>query len=256
MAAMTQRAAAAPGAAAITHVGLVRTRNEDAVAVGADGRVLICADGLGGLPHGHVASRIATDSLLAALTAEIAARRTGAKRWKRVLRRAFLAAHTDVAGADVAKSAGVEIGTTAAAAVVTPRRAYVGHVGDVRCYLLSRRGLRRVTDDHSAVFEAVRAGQLTVEQARRHPDRNIVTQALGLGDDLVPTSSVVALARGDVLLLCSDGLWETMAEDDLGPLLATGQGVDAIAAELLARALEAGGPDNVSAVVYRHGPLE
>jgi serine/threonine protein phosphatase PrpC len=252
MPAMTANPGFWNGAAAITHVGRVRTRNEDAVAIGSGGRVLVCADGLGGLPHGDVASRTAVEHLVATLEREVAENPAG-KRWSRLLRRALLGAHEAVESAGRRQTEPVEIGTTVVVALLTARRAYVGHVGDVRCYLASRRGFRRVTDDHSSVFEAVLAGRMTVEQARRHPERNIVTQALGLGADLAPGVVSLGISRGDTLLLCSDGLWETMPEDELAALVDVDTGTEEIAARLVERALAHGGPDNISVIVYRHG---
>jgi len=142
--------------------------------------------------------------------------------------------------------------TTLVAAVTTSRQAYVCHVGDVRAYLRRRGGLERLTDDHSVVFDAVRTGHLTVEQARVHPKRNFVTQAIGLVEGLAPATTVVPIAPGDTLLLCSDGLWETMPDEELARLLDGELDPSAIADALVERALAAGGPDNVSVVVYRH----
>ncbi|TFH26972.1 MAG: serine/threonine-protein phosphatase [Myxococcales bacterium] len=236
-----------------SHVGKVRTRNEDATAIGASGDLLVCADGLGGLPHGHVASRVAVEHVVASLTPEVeAARRSG--RWPARLRRMMLDTHGAVVAAGQSLAGKPDIATTLIAAVLGKRRVYLAHVGDVRGYLYARkRGLKRLTDDHSVVFEAVRAGRLTVEQARRHPERNLVTQALGLGGEIRPDTNVASLSPGDIVMLCSDGLWETIEESHLATLLATDDSPAAIADTLVAHALEAGGPDNISVVVHRHG---
>jgi len=145
------------------------------------------------------------------------------------------------------------IATTLVAAVVTPRRAHVCHVGDVRAYRWRRGELLRLTDDHSVVFDGVRSGTLTVEQARLHPHRNLVTQAVGLAEGFSPSSTSVGLAAGDLLMLCSDGLWETMPEEQMAAALDSARGPQTVAESLLDHALAAGGPDNVSVIVYRHG---
>lgn len=241
-------------AAALTHVGLVRETNEDAVYAGASGRLLVCADGLGGLPFGEVASRVAVERVVATLAPFL---ETGAARapggWPDRLRRAFLAAHEAVLLAGREHGVVGGIGTTLVAAVMTAQRVHVCHVGDVRAYRWRRGALQRLTDDHSLVFDAVRTGALTVEQARRHPERNLVTQAVGLADGFAPTTTTARVTPGDLLLLCSDGLWETLSDAELSASLNTEDSPRVIAESLLGRALDAGGPDNVSVVVYRHG---
>ena len=241
-------------AAGLSHVGLVRETNEDAVHVGEDGRLLVCADGLGGLPCGEIASRLAVDCVVAAMDPYLAA---GARRssvgWARRLRRAFFAAHVAVMAAGRERRALGGIATTLVAALVSHRRAYVCHVGDVRAYRWRLGELRRLTEDHSVVFEAVRSGALTVEEARLHPHRNLVTQAVGLAEGFSPSSTSIGMAAGDLLVLCSDGLWETMPEDEMAATLDRARDPQAIAESLLGDALAAGGPDNVSIIVYRHG---
>jgi protein phosphatase len=235
-------------------MGLVRETNEDAVYVGAAGRLLVCADGLGGVPFGEVASRLAVASVVTALAPDLeagTARERGG--WPDRLRRAFLAAHESVLAAGRERGIAGGIGTTLVAVVTTAQRAHVCHVGDVRAYLWRRGALERLTDDHSVVFKAVQAGRLTVEQARAHPKRNLVTQAVGLAEGIAPATTTRNLAPGDLLLLCSDGLWETMSEAALAAALGTEGTPRIIADSLLERALKAGGPDNVSVVVYRHG---
>ena len=238
--------------AARSHVGLGRETNEDAIAIAGGGRLLGCADGLGGLPRGEMASRIAVEHVVGVLSPALKSSTRPVRDWSRRLRRAVLGAHGAVRRAVLEGPDPTEMATTLIAAVTTRRRAYVCHVGDVRAYLLNRSGLRRLTDDHSLVFEAVRTGRISVEQARRHSKRNIVTQAVGLAEGVVPDVNVATVSPGDILLLCTDGLWETMAESELEVVLATGTTPASLAESILARALQAGAPDNVSFVVYRH----
>jgi serine/threonine protein phosphatase PrpC len=240
--------------AALSHIGLVRDSNEDAVCIAGDGRLLVCADGLGGLPYGEVASGLAIAHVVGELSQEVeqgaAAGRGG---WPERLRRVFLGAHEAILAAGRERGVASGIGTTLIVAVTTARRAHLCHVGDVRGYHWSRGQMERLTDDHSVVFEAVRRGTLSVEQARRHPQRNFVTQALGLPEGIVPSTTTVAMAAADLLLLCTDGLWETMSERELAASLDGERSADAIAESLIERAMAAGGPDNASLVLYRHG---
>ena len=243
-------------AVALTHVGLVRETNEDAVYVGARGRLLACADGLGGLPWGEVASRVAVEHAVTELAAKLdeSSRSRAPRSWPDELRSAFRSAHEAVLAAGRKRGAVEGIATTMVVAIVTARSAHVCHVGDVRAYLSSSGRLQRLTDDHSVVFEAVRAGAMTVEQARVHPRRNLVTQAIGLPEGVVPSTATARIAAGDTLLLCSDGLWETLSEAELALVLDPALDPRAIADSLIERALAAGGPDNASVVVYRHRP--
>ena len=245
-----------PSATSLTHRGLVREHNEDAVLATSGGRLLACADGLGGLPAGVVASSLALATLEAALghylEPTMVRRRAGERAWRERLRRAFLQAHEAIVEAGLVAAEQRGMATTLVAAVTTPRRAYLCHVGDVRAYRASASELVRLTDDHSAVFDRVRSGELEVEAARVHPERNVVTQALGISEGLAPATTVTRLRRGDLLLLCSDGLWETMSERELGAYLGEKRSIERTAEALLAHALDAGGPDNISLVLYRH----
>jgi len=231
----------------------VRDTNEDAVCVAGEGRLLVCADGLGGLPYGEVASQLAVVHVVGELSQEVVRGGSAGKGgWPERLQRVFVGAHEVIVLAGRERGVVSGIGTALIVAVATARRAHLCHVGDVRGYHWSRGELTRLTDDHSVVFEDVRRGVLSVEQARVHPKRNFVTQALGLPEGIVPSTTTVAVAAGDLLLLCTDGLWETMSERELAASLAGERSVDAIAESLIERALASGGPDNASLVLYRH----
>lgn len=247
-----------PRATAVTHRGIVRKHNEDAVLVACDGRLLVCADGLGGQPAGEEAAAIAIAHVSAALEPHLApgARSAGERAWRERLRRALLGASAAIVEAGETAAARRGMATTLVVAAITSRRAYIGHVGDVRAYLRSKAGFIRLTDDHSLVYERFRAGEFDLEQARVHPERNVVTQALGVPEGLSPATTACRLASGDILLLCSDGYWETATEAELGEALedalVASRDLDRVSHALLDRALAAGAPDNVSIVIYRH----
>jgi protein phosphatase len=247
-----------PGATAVTHRGLVRKHNEDAVLVACDGRLLVCADGLGGQPAGEEAAAIAIAHVARALAPHLDDRAPGVgeRAWRERLRRALLGASGAIVEASESAPGRRGMATTLVAAAITSRRAYVGHVGDVRAYLRSKAGFVRLTDDHSLVYERFRAGELDLEEARVHPERNVVTQALGVPEGLSPATTACRLSRGDLLLLCSDGYWETATEAELSQALdealAASSDLDRVSQALLARALDSGAADNVSIVIYRH----
>jgi serine/threonine protein phosphatase PrpC len=207
-----------------SETGHVRQRNEDALLVDPDSGVFAVADGMGGHPAGDVASAIAVARL------EDALRGYDGSDPETALVRALEEAH----GAVVADAEGNPgrrgMGSTAVVAIVGDDAAWVAHVGDSRCYLLSgANGLRRVTEDHGA------GGYLT--------------QALGLDRGVRPDVATVPLAAGDRLLLCTDGLSNMVEDDEIATMLREADDAQAASDVLTAAALDAGGIDNVTTVV-------
>jgi protein phosphatase len=144
--------------------------------------------------------------------------------------------------------------TVTAAAVAGDRHLQLAHVGDSRAYLLRDGSLEQLTTDHTVVGELVRRGRLTPEQAAIHPERSILTRAVGL-DHRVPvdTPDPLELVPGDQVLLCSDGLTETVPDPHIAELLTTGPDGDAACRALIDAANAAGGPDNITVVLIRVG---
>jgi len=145
------------------------------------------------------------------------------------------------------------MGTTlTAAALVAGDRLQLAHVGDSRAYLLRDGRLAQLTADHTLVGELVRRGRMTAEQAAMHPERSVLTRAVGLDRDLeVDAPPPVDLAPGDQVLLCSDGLTEAVPEPRIAALLAEHADGDAACRALVAAANQAGGPDNITVVLLR-----
>jgi protein phosphatase len=214
---------------------------------------MVCADGLGGLPAGDVASRTGVMSIVERL-GEVGSgdESVAMDAWRKRVVRAIRGAEDDLVEAGDLDPELEGMATALVVAVVAENQLCVSHVGDVRAYLLRGQELELLTADHSVVWEAVESGELTREQARTHPSGHLVTQALGLRDPLELSSAVRTLESGDRVLLCSDGLWETMPEDRLAELLRDGAGPIASAGALVEQALESGGHDNIAVVVYRH----
>jgi protein phosphatase len=244
--------------AAATDVG-GRPSNEDAVlaeplpwAAGeAPAFLLAVADGMGGHADGEVASALAIEALRGAFAGDGGAGADPALTLKQAFRRANEAiwAHGD--GGD-----GGRPGTTLTAAVLKGKYATIASVGDSRAYLLRGRGLTQVTKDHTIVAEQVAKGALSAAEARAHPNRNVLTQALGAKpklDTRLPPVYELSLLPGDRLLLCSDGFFEVLEDRDYADALAAGPAAEAAAA-LVALATERGTTDNVSAVVAEAVP--
>ena len=229
-------------AGASTDVGLVRQRNEDAYV--AEYPLFVVADGLGGHLGGEVASRVAVDTLVHAAKEEgpddgIPDR----------LRTAILRANAAVSERASQDPRLTGMGTTITAVVAGRDRIFLGHVGDSRAYLLRDGELRALTEDHSLVQRMVREGRLTPEQAEIHPQRSVLTRALGIDDDLEVDQATVEVTDGDRLLLCSDGLTTMVADEDIRKILAGTDHPQAASQALVEAANAAGGQDNITTVV-------
>lgn len=239
-------------AGSATDVGLVREANEDRVLCGKT--VYAVADGMGGHAAGEVAAQLAVRRL-----AELDGRRfLEVTEAGQVLARTVVQAHRDVEEAARADPDRAGMGTTLTAAVLVTGALVLAHVGDSRAYLYREGdGLRRLTQDHTAVFEAVRHGLLTEAEADRHPQRHLLTQAVGLeGDVEVDTPPPVRLRSGDRVLLCSDGLTEVVPDEAIAGHLAEATEPLGACRALIGAALAGGGPDNVTLLVLWADPEE
>ena len=227
-----------PGYAGDSNVGRVRSDNEDAFLLAPP--LFAVADGLGGHQAGEVASALAIDTLL-----ETAPRAADLK----ALGRAVRQANTAVIEAAATGRGKPGMGTTLTAVMLDGTRLAVAHVGDSRAYLLHLGTLEQLTDDHSLVADLVRQGRITAEESRTHPNRSVITRALGSDMDMMADAFEAQAAPGDRLLLATDGLTSMVPDDEIAHVLATSPTPDAAVDELIDRALAAGGQDNVTVVV-------
>jgi PPM family protein phosphatase len=233
---------------AATDVGLQRAGNEDSHLRGRT--VFAVADGLGGHQGGEVASAMAVERL-GALDGRSFAEPTQAAA---ALADAIADANRAILERGVADQGLWGMGTTVtAAAVVGDLVLQLAHVGDSRAYLLRGDGPpRQLTTDHTVVAELVRRGRLTPQQAASHPERSILTRAVGLDPNVqVEQPAPLGLQPGDQVLLCSDGLTETVADEQLAQVLAGQADGDDACQALIAAANAAGGPDNITVVLLR-----
>lgn len=235
------------GITGYSHRGRVRARNEDAIDWDDALGVAVVADGLGGHPAGDVASRLAAEAVLHA------ARQHGrAGTWLGAggdpVAAIHLAHHTLRAhGRRHPATAGM--GTTLVVAARAASRAVIAHVGDSRAYRFHAGTLTRLTRDHNAAQEAVDAGLMTPDEARRSPERHHLSQALGLDAAPRPERTETPLPSGDWLLLASDGLTGEVDDTEIAALLAAATDAGDAARRLVTAAVGHGGRDNVSVVV-------
>jgi serine/threonine protein phosphatase PrpC len=227
---------------ALTDPGLTRPQNEDAFLV--EPPLYAVADGMGGHRAGEVASRVALNELLAN-----APRSADSKALGRAVRAANRAV---IESADKTRTRS-GMGTTLTAAMVDGTHIAIAHVGDSRAYLLHEGQLTRITEDHSMVADLVREGALTEEDARFHPQRSVITRALGSDRNMVADLYEVEAIAGDRLLLATDGLTGMIPDDYVAELLAAERDPEAAAAKLVEAANRAGGYDNITVVIVDIG---
>lgn len=228
-----------PDGAGMTHLGRVRDRNEDSILTDPGGTLWAVADGMGGYDLGDVASDMVIDAL-AALGDDgdpVTDLSDGLYR----ANTAVYARARDVGSG--------RMGATVVAAMIRRAVVHLVWAGDSRAYLLRGGLLRMLTRDHTVVQHLVEAGALSADQAERHPESHVVTRAVGMGPGFEVESVSVPLVPGDRLLLCSDGLHGCLSDSQIATLLATGRPPADSCKALIAAALEAGAPDNVSVIV-------
>ena len=229
---------------ALTDVGRARERNEDSYYAGE--YVFAVADGLGGHNAGEVASRLAVEPIAAF---DRAVESTPDDRIAEALERAVGAANRAVyqRAQNDAKVRGM--GTTLTAVAISNGSAHLAHVGDSRCYLIRGGEITQLSSDHTLVARMVQEGKLTPEQAETHPQRSILTRALGAEPEIDVDTLEIQLAPGDRLILCSDGLSSVIPDEQILATLADSKGLKEACKRLVEAANGRGGPDNITVVV-------
>jgi serine/threonine protein phosphatase PrpC len=226
--------------AAVTDQGHVRSNNQDAFYAGD--RLLVVADGMGGMAAGDVASRLAVEAMTA-LDSEIEN-----DRQMDALHKALEAANGRIAETVAADATLQGMGTTLTAVIFSGDRAALAHVGDSRAYLLRDGRLNQLTKDDTYVQMLVDQGLIRPEEAAGHPRRAVVTQALQ-GEPVSPSYVIVEPQPGDRWLLCSDGLTTVVSADRIQAEMIAQADTRACAEKLLDMALQGGGPDNITVIV-------
>ncbi len=232
----------------MTHIGRRREMNQDYLftsetAVGNLPSLFLVADGMGGHAAGDYASRFTVETM----TEHI--RQSEQREPVAVLREAVLFANGLLAEAACADCDKMGMGTTIVAAVIADERLYTANVGDSRLYVISEEGITQITRDHSLVEEMIKMGGLDRESARTHPNKNIITRAVGVTYAVLADFYEVELQKGDIILLCSDGL-SNMLEDEEIRMIVNAQRDIMEKAEALVRVANLnGGRDNISLIL-------
>ncbi|WP_278958334.1 PP2C family protein-serine/threonine phosphatase [Aquipseudomonas alcaligenes] len=232
------------GFAAQSVAGRVRGHNEDAVLCLPELGLWAVADGMGGHECGEVASALALDTLRQSVVAGSG------------LESSIHAAHQAILAA-VQEEGGRRMGSTVVAVRFVDADYEVAWIGDSRAYRISLDGIERLTRDHSWVQAMIDAGELSLDEARQHPRRNIVTQCLGQGEQALEVGRVQgSLAPGELLLLCSDGLTGELTDEQIQEVCAGAATLDELVDELIGLANRLGGKDNISCIVLGRSMAE
>ena len=239
----------------MTDIGLVRRENQDAYAVrvceDTGHTVCVVCDGMGGPGGGRIASTLAVETFLDACQGNLR-RGMDAGEVRQVADFAVAAANRAVYQRSQADPSLKGMGTTLVSVVAWEDQAMISNVGDSRAYLIRpAEGISRVTRDHSLVERLVELGNITEEQARCHPDRNLITRALGPEEEALSDCYPLRMAEGDYLLLCTDGLVETATDQEMEEAVLRGGDPNGCLDRLLSLAKRRGAADNVTAVLLR-----
>ena len=235
-----------------TDQGAIRKENQDACAVDFSGpyTVAVVCDGMGGARAGAVASSLGSRVFLDALAVSLRD-----AEGEEQIREAGLAAAQQANAAVYQRSLEDEncrgMGTTLVAAICSDEQAVLLNVGDSRAYLINESGIRPITRDHSWVQDMLENGDITEEEARRHPNRNLITRALGTERTVLCDAFSVQLSPGDFLLLCSDGLVNTVSDQEiLYEVIHEGK-IETCLDRMMEIAMDRGAPDNVTMVLMQ-----
>ncbi|MCD4673050.1 MAG: protein phosphatase 2C domain-containing protein [Anaerolineaceae bacterium] len=243
-------------------VGKQRDHNEDTLfamhSVLSDGEldlpfgIFIIADGMGGHQHGEIASSVAARTMADHLVREVYLRVVSPQK-------ATMESLHEIMEEGIHKAQQAVVnqapggGTTLTVALVLGERVTLAHVGDSRAYLVKSDGkLHAVTKDHSLVGRLIELGQITEEEAAVHPQRNVLYRALGQAEPFEPDLDIQTFPRPGYLMLCSDGLWGVVPEDEMRRIITNSTSLPDACHQLTAAANDAGGPDNISVILVQY----
>jgi protein phosphatase len=245
---ISEKTAIAYGA---THPGLKRQNNEDAFKILFD-KVFIVADGMGGHQAGEVASQSAVQIISEYFTGETISNLKGnPSEIEKALKEVIEHSHERIKKLSETKPEYQGMGTTIVLAYIEDRTLYTAHIGDSRVYVINDNVITQITNDHSVVWELYMAGKITKEEARLSILKNRITQALGYSPDLVIETHRYELKEGDLVLLCTDGLWDMLSDEEILKAIHEDGSLEEIGKRLIFKANEAGGADNITIIIIK-----
>lgn len=239
--------------AAGTDRGLVRDGNEDSYKIipgsSQNPYVYIIADGMGGHNCGEVASRMAVDYISNCVERD-GSRLFSSQDSTEEIRRLVESTNTTVFETSLQKPEASGMGTTLIMAVISGEKVTVAHVGDSRLYLVRDEVIRQITEDHTYIWELIKNGSLTKEEAEFHPRRHVITRAIGASPDLEVDMLDLEIEKEDIILLCTDGLTNMICDDEIYRILKANE-PEAACEGLIEAAKNSGGEDNITVIVIK-----
>lgn len=245
--------------AGLSDTGLLRKNNEDNLLIDKDHNLFLVADGMGGHAAGEVASKLAVETVLDFIsrtenhtkpTWPFPTSREFPLLWQRLMA-SIMAANGVIYKRSREDEILAGMGTTVVATIISNHEAIHAHVGDSRLYIFRNGRLSLTTEDHSWIQEQMNSGNLTLEEANRHPLRNVITRALGGAPVVSVDISSIKLKPKDILLLCTDGLTTMLNDDEICQIMSQSNELSVIADNLVSGANEHGGHDNTTVVLIR-----
>ncbi len=235
-----------------TDIGFSRTQNQDYynLEINHDTGFALCVvcDGMGGAKAGNIASEIAANSFFEELHMLIKPGMT-LKAKRTYIRQATTIANKKVYDKSLSSPDYYGMGTTLVGGIVTPSQAVIANVGDSRGYLIDRTGIQRITRDHSVVEDMLYRGDLSAEEAKNHPSKNLITRALGTDETVLCDIFSVEIRQGDYLVLCSDGLTNVIDDQEILYEVLHGGNPANCCQRLIRIANSRGGPDNITVIL-------
>ncbi len=234
-----------------TDIGRERAENQDfCLASPEKPHLFVLCDGMGGHQSGDIASRTAAESIKTYVRMQNTMDLDG-KKAEKILKNALSYANNVVYTRAKESAALAGMGTTADVCLFDFDALYISHVGDSRVYLLRAGVLTKLTRDHSLVEELLESGMITEEEAAKHPNKNVITRAVGTNRTVKPDFVELTLSKDDIILMCSDGLSNMLSETDIKNMLISSENPEEVTDNLIARACQNGGKDNITVVVIR-----
>lgn len=233
-----------------TDIGKIRHSNQDSYSAGElPGGVAwaVVCDGMGGANGGNIASAMAVKTISEQISSSYRSG-MGANSVRTMLESAIYAANSNIFEMAQSVDTLAGMGTTVVAAVVIGNTAYIAHAGDSRAYLFNPDGLVQITRDHSVVQNLVEAGKITVDQAKNHPHKNVITRALGVDERIIIDYNEIKLSENDVILICTDGLTNFIEQQDIYTVMKTCSFYE-YPDKLIELANKGGGGDNITVVI-------
>lgn len=237
---------------AVTDVGLIREINQDCLFAGSieDFPLYIVADGMGGHNAGEIASSMAVDIIKTVFT-DNRDNLISEENIIMTIEDAIIKANEKIFLQSKKVPEYTGMGTTITLCYIFGNKIYIGHVGDSRAYFITEDNIRQITDDHSLVNELIKNGSITPEEAINHPQKNLITRAVGTSSEIQLDFYTLDYKLDDILIICSDGLSNMLKDDDIMKLIKSEDDIDIACNNLISIANENGGRDNITVIAIK-----